>query len=378
MTVLKAAGITLLAFLLAELFATPFSTSLSSVFSTPEKSDFVLSDFYAQVADRRPVRKLSDKIVIVDIDRADREGIAEILETVSLCGPAAIAIDINFEEAHEDDSRLLRALNAGCPVILPLGLEPADKKKTFKISDRPFFYDSLPGVTYGVVNLPGKYARSSIREFPVKFKMSDGTELPSFVAAVSKEVAPESFARLEERNNEIEFIDYASLEIPVMSLENIYENPEALAGKVVMIGAVNEASDMHTSPVNRSMAGLSIHAYALSTIFQGDYFTGIPKYVDYILASILCFFILIYSLAMKAKIKGLLFRLLQVILIYAVVRIGYELYVSHKIIANFSITLLMVAFGLFALDVWNGTVGLGEFVAKWFRKIKARFKHDII
>lgn len=378
-TIWKAVGITILAFLLAELLSVPFSASISSIFSSPEKNDFVLSDFYAQIADRRPVREFSNRIVIVDIGRADRDGIAEIIETVSLCDPLAIAIDINFDEPHEDDTRLLRSLDAGCPVILPLGLTADNRTiNTYHITERPFFYDSIPKVLYGAVNFPGKYERSSIREFPVKFKLIDGKDQLSFVAAISKEVDPLSFSRLINRGHEVETIDYASLEIPVISLSDIFENPEIVAGKVIMIGAINEAADMHATPVTRSMSGLAIHSYALSTILQGNYFNSLSKHVDYIVASILCFFIVLYTISITAKVKGLILRVLQIILIYAIVRIGYELYVSHKLVVNFTITLLMVAFGMFAIDVWNGSIGLSEFLTKWVKRLKNKFHHEPI
>lgn len=369
---LKAGGITALAFLLSGLLVAPFSASTSSIFSSPEKTDFVLSDFYAQVADRRPVRSLSDRIVMVDIDRTDRDGIAEILEMISLCGPDAVGIDINFEEAREDDYRLLSAIKSCPAVVLPLGLSEDGKGSGFNVSEKPFFYGELQGVEYGAANLPGKYERSSIREFPVAFQTAGGSELPSFVAAIARMVSPDSYRRLMERGNEIEIIDYASMEIPVMSVSDIYDNPESLSGKVVMLGAVNEASDMHSTPVAQSMAGLMIHSYALSTVLNGSYYSNMPKYVDYLLASLLCFLIVFLSVKYKAKVKGMLLRFLQVVLVYVVVRVGYSLYVDYRIVANFSNTLLMVAFGLFAIDIWNGAVGVMEIAVGWWHRLPAR------
>ncbi len=376
---LKSAGITVLAFVLAQLIAAPFSASLSSVFSAPEKTDFVLSDFYAQVADNRPVRKLSDKIIMVDIGHSDRDGIAEILEALALCGPKAIGVDINFERPRDDDSRLLKALNAGCPVVLPVGLSRDEKDANlFHIKDHSFFFDTIPYLAYGAVNLPGKYARSTIREFPVCFNLADGRVCPSFAMAVAEKADPESASELRARDNRLEIIDYASMEIPLMMLEDIYANPEAVNGKVVMLGAVNEASDMHLTPVRHSMSGLHIHAYALSTILNGDYFRRVPVYADYILASVLCFLIVWYNISMKAKVKGLILRLLQILIVYIVVRVGYSLYVDHRMVTNFTVTLLMVAFGLFAIDVWNGSIGLGEIIVKWHRKLRKRFHHESI
>lgn len=103
----KAAGITLLALLFSTLLISPFTASVSSMFSSPEKSDFVMSDLFAQVADARPVRLLDDRIVLIDIGHADREQIADALDILALCAPRRLGLDINFAAPSEDDSHLL-------------------------------------------------------------------------------------------------------------------------------------------------------------------------------------------------------------------------------------------------------------------------------
>lgn len=51
---LKASGITTLAFVLSLLLVKPISFSVTSLFAPPEKDDYTIVDFYADVADRRP------------------------------------------------------------------------------------------------------------------------------------------------------------------------------------------------------------------------------------------------------------------------------------------------------------------------------------
>lgn len=375
---LKSGGITALAFLLAQLLSSPFSASVTSIFSTPEKNDFILSDFYAQVADRRPVREVSDKIVMVDIGHHDREDIVSLLEVVRMCQPKAIGVDINFADPHEDDSRLLDFVATTPNVVFPLGLETMDgTHDSFIVSDFPFFIDSIKNVRFGASNLPGKFARSSIREFPVAFKMEDGSELPSLVSAVAAIAYPDKYEELKSRNSDIETIDYVSMQIPVMDFEEVYENPESLVDKVVMVGAVDEASDMHATPVLHSMAGLNIHSHALSTVLNSRYYRQLPKYVDNVVACSLCFLIVLISVGMTYKVKGLILRILQVTLVYLSVRIGYSLYVDYRIIANFSTTFLMVTFGPFAIDVWNGSIGLVEFIRdRIMSPVKKKFKKN--
>lgn len=125
---LKTTGITLLALLLSMALEAPFSSSASAIFSNPEKNDFTLTDVYAQIADGRPVRKMEDRIAIVDIGLGGREEIADALELLQLCGVKAVGVDVNFEEPHEDDSRLLGAIASLPDIVLPLGVEPAGDK----------------------------------------------------------------------------------------------------------------------------------------------------------------------------------------------------------------------------------------------------------
>lgn len=119
----KVSGITVLAFVLSMLLTTPAAFSITSLFSSPDQEDFAISDFFTRMADHRPVRLMDSDIVLVDIGFTGREEIAEALELLTLCGPRTVALDVLFEEPHEDDSRLLAALAATPSLVLPVGLD---------------------------------------------------------------------------------------------------------------------------------------------------------------------------------------------------------------------------------------------------------------
>ncbi len=370
---IRALCITALAFMVSGVLTAPFSASTGAVFSAPEKTDFNLTDFYAQVANRRPVRALSDRILIIDIDRAGREEIAELISAVSLCDPQAIGVDISFEEHKENDSVLISAVTSGKAIILPVGLtESTARKGSFIITEHPFFFSELPGITYGAANLPGKSARSTIREFPVSFHLEDGKEILSFAAAVAQKADSAAYNALRARDTKIETIDFASREIPILTIPQFYESPESAVGKVVLIGAVNEASDTHVTPVTSSMDGVRIHAHALSTIFEGHYYSHVPEWGDTMAASVICFIMVLLNIAFTSKIKGFLLRVLQVAVVYTAIRLGYSLYVDHWVVFDFSRTLLMIAFGFFAIDIWNGLIWVWEKISPIKRKIESR------
>lgn len=372
---IKAFGITLLALVLSVIVAAPFSTSTNSIFATPESGgDFNMSDLFAQFADRRPVRDLDDDIVIVDIGLLDRFEIAELLTEISAMNPAAIGVDVNFEEPRDEevDDFLKESIANIKGLVLPLGVK--ESGKGFEIEDKPFFYNELPKQIYGVVNLPSKGKRSPIREFPVFFKMKNGDELNSYPVALAGIAKPETVELLRERGNRNEVIDYISREFKVFSSQDVFESERKkdIEGKIVLVGAMNEANDMHSTPVNSYMSGIMIHAYALSTILNRAWYQNIPWWVDYCLAFVICYVIVLTAISLTNKIRGILIRLAQVFFVYVAVWIGYILYVDSHVVVSFSHTLLMIAFGLFAVDIWNGFEAIGLFFKSKYIKFRNR------
>ena len=172
---------------------------MSGIFSTPERGDFRMTDLYTQMADARPVRQLDDRIVIVDIGLAGREQIAEGLQTLSICEPKAIGMDINFLQPGENDSTLIEAISATAGLVVPLGIEQKGDG-TFEVADKPFFYGAMPSLTYGVINLPAERENASIREYAVDFPTPDG-QLPSFAMAIAGIADPEAAAGTPRRGS---------------------------------------------------------------------------------------------------------------------------------------------------------------------------------
>lgn len=367
--ILKTLGITILAFLLSMCLQAPFTASTSAIFSSPEKNDFTITDLYAQIADGRPVRDFEDRIALVDIGIGGREEIAEILEILSLCGPKAVGLDVMFEQPTEDDTRLIEALQCVPNLVLPIGVE--SDSAVFKVVERPFMFKELPDAHYGVINLPTASAKSSVREYTLNFPTKEG-KIPSFVTALANFADPSVVKEAEERGNSEETIAYHSTEFRIYSPDEIAEHAEEFTDKVVLVGALSDASDMHSTPVNSYMPGVLIYAYSLSTLLNRDWFVQVPRYYDYLLAFTICFLIVLALVGIKWGTRGMIVRIIQIVLAYLAVRIGYALFVDHNYIWNFSTTLLMIAFGLFAFDIWNGF----EAMIKWLvKKIK---NHNII
>lgn len=358
---LKATGITALAFLLSLMLVQPLSFSVTSLFSAPEKDEYTISDFYANIANRRPVRVLRDDIVIVDIDQMDRDEIAGVLDVISLCGPAVVGVDVMFAEPGDSltDARLIDAIRANAgKIVMPVALEAGDSGETFESALYPFFRDSVDNVIYAATNLPSNVPGGTIREFAPGFELGDSVRIPSFAAALASVSHPGSLRELEQRGNRHETIDYPSNEYIVIPADQLYDRAEELAGKIVLVGSLNDVTDMHAAPINSYLSGVYIHAAAVNTIVTGRYYSASHKVADWVLACLLCFIVSLIGLIVSVRVKGLVNRLLQLLMVYVVVQLGYMMYVNERVIINFSYTLLMITFGLFAGDIWNGTHGL--------------------
>jgi CHASE2 domain-containing sensor protein len=363
---------TLLAFLLSYILAAPFSISISSLFSSPESNDFQMTDLFAQIADQRPVRQLEDRIILVDIGLANRMEVAEGLHLLSLCGAKKVAVDIDFAYPTENDSTLIEAIACNPGIILPLAVKD-DGNGNLQVHDFPFFYgyDGLD-IKYGIANLPARTQKSGIREYVVDFATDRGN-IPSLAVAIAESTYPEAAKRLRARGENLGFISYHSREFTTIPIEEIAENAELFADKIVLVGSMIDATDMHATPINSYMPGLMIHANSLATILDGVWYHKTSTATDYLAAIIICLIITTLSYSMKSRMRGITLRFIQVIFSYLAVRIGYGIFVDNNTLFDFTYTLLIIAFGLFAVDICNGVEYI---VGKWWNQLTQSVTKD--
>lgn len=358
---LKALAVTMLAFLISWIVAQPFSLSLNTLISNQDKRDFNITNVYNIVANSRPVRTLEKDIVIVDIDHADRNDITDLLNVLSIMEPEAVGLDVTFNEHRDNDSLLLSAISSIPNMVLASTLGGGQ--------DNSWFYDKTRQKhNYGFVNLPSNIDGGIIREFPTWLTDSVGNRGASFAVAIIEKIAPEAIEKLSARGHEFEAIDYPSHEFLTLQWDEVPDHPQDISGKIVLIGDNGDSSDMHYTPLNKKMSGVMIHACALCTMLNDHYQDTIPKWVNILLAWVLCFIMSFVSISINSPIKGLTLRLIQVALLYLILRIGYWLFIDEHIILDFSYSLLMLTFVFFAIDIWDGLRYL-------YKKLKTKICH---
>lgn len=373
---LKTACIVALAYLLSALFIKPLAFSESTFMSLQDKRDFSVTDFFNTVANQRSVKTLDPNIIIVNIDTADRFDIAQIIDLLTLCEPGAVGIDATFNQPSGHDDALIEAIS-NCPgIVLAMTVTPdgetGDHRQKFRIDEKSFFQDQLPQLTYAAVNLPTKHEKSAVRQFPVYFEGARGTRVNSFAVAVAEKLDPVAIEELYERGRALEVINFPSREFIELEPSEIADNAESIRGKIVLLGALRDEGDQHPTPTEMSMPGVRIHAHAISTIIERQYFTQLTDAQNWIIALGLCFLLVYLNIAINLGIKGMVLRIIQVLMLYLIVRIGYYLFIEHRVITDFSLSFLMITFGLFACDTWIGLTTICQWGVKRLRTLHSR------
>ena len=113
---------------------------------------------------------------------------------------------------------------------------------------------------------------------------------------------------------------------------------------------------------------MSLHAHAISTIINESYFYKLNKYWNWVIAFLFCYMVIAISQFIPSGVKGVVMRIFQIFILYLTIRYGYDLFIRHSLIVNFSYSLLMITFGLLASDFWTGIENL---VALAIPKLKA-------
>lgn len=359
---ITASAITVLAYLLSLLFTQPFSFSAGTMLSSADKRDFNLTDFYNIVADSRPIRTLDPEIVIVDIAGTEREDVTDIIEILADMNPRAVGLDVTFNDRRPGDERLLAALDR-CPnLIMAVGVSNVpEQRDTFVVDDYSYFcHGHCDSHRHGVVNFPTSFNGATIRSFLPAYPCRSGEEVPSLALALAEIADPASAALLKSRGNDMEAIDFPSREFNIIPCKELPDRPNEISGKIVLVGAIGELGDVHSTPINNRMAGVTIHAHTLNTILQDNYYHVAGRWLNMLISFICCFLLCFSNLSYLSPARGLWMRIIQLGGLYCIIRIGYYLFIDRHVIVDFSYTLMMLTFGFFALDIWIGITYYGK------------------
>lgn len=336
-----------------------YDISSIAYFAPMEKAaDFTVEDFYQLVAEGRSVKQLCTDVVVVDIDTCQREQIAEIIEAVDYCEPAAIGLDIFFDYPSANDEVLIESIRACQHLVLPVQVTYDASTDSYTRYSGSFFYEEFVNhpKPLGAVNLAGSNQLSIIREVRPYFTQGRDT-IPHIVSALLAEAHPSLWQRLRQQGNQLIPINYSTHEFLILKPHEILSSAHLLQGKIVLIGSVEDALDRHLTPTRNEMPGILIHAHSLCTLLNDTAIRQAPGWINWLLGLALCLLMLQIKLATtNLAIEGVLMRVIQLLLLYLIVVGGYQLFVRYNYSLNLSFALLMVALGFVAADLWESGI----------------------
>ena len=324
-------------------------------------SDFSISDFYNRVEANRGEKTVDPNVVVVNIDSVfDRAALAALLEDVEHCHPKVVGIDALFvcPKDASSDSVLVSTLNRYSKNIV-LATQLDDETQRMKSN---FAIQSVLKARWGVVNLVSKGSHGVVRTYRPLYVAKD--TFPSFALSVCECMnAP---LRLTE---EVQHIYYSDHEFVTINPSEVKNYADVICGKVVLLGTIDEASDLHVTPLSMDYPGVLIHANIISNMLDGMYLTVVDDILNWSIGVLLAIGMAFFYISLSGrKSKPVVIRLTLVALVVVGIVLGCFFYSVFRVSINVPKILLIVALGQLTLDVY---FACEDFLTTWlFKKTK--------
>lgn len=291
------------------------------------EADFAMSDFYTRTANRMIQPKLHPEIVILAVDGLSRDEIADVTAKADFLGANIIGLDVFMNTAMPYDEDVLDALGSCGNLVLPSSLTGADKGSIFT---------SLPNARYGYVNLDSVREGGVVRSYTLS---RNGVK--SFASVIAEEDYPQSG-----------LIRYEGIEFEILYPDDLRDN--AVQGKTVLVGNLNDFSDCHQTPIG-VLPGVLVHAYTARTIMDGCTPRPMATWLIILITLLTGTLILWQHTLIGGDLANLCSRIVQVLLLYVLYILGAALYTKWGWYADFSAPILLAAAVLLLYDVIHGT-----------------------
>jgi CHASE2 domain-containing sensor protein len=291
----------------------------SDVLSPVESAfdDFELTDIVFSKLRPDTLYKADTNIVLVNIGRLSRAGIAEEIKIINKYKPKVIGIDaaFRFPKNLQSDTALVYAMAGVRSLVLVSGIHQFNQESgqydTLETSHPMFNRHGVTGFANLIVENDDYY--KSCRSFSPKEKVRGQTEL-AFPVKVAQQYHPEIIKTFLERNNAYEHINYRgdfkggafyALDVADIfdpGMEEVLQ--ELIKDKIVLMGFMGENFQSRTledklyTPLNENyvgkahpdMYGVVVHANTISMILREEYINESPAVAEILIAIALCFF----------------------------------------------------------------------------------------
>lgn len=240
-------------------------------------------------------------IVIVNIEDAGRSEIVSILQKIIAQRPAAIGVDVLFNQPKQlDTDTTLRNLFIG-PNKLVMAYDLSVGKEV--AYPKGLFYNSV-GENKGYANFIAE-ENGTIRYFNQVYTDKQNKTYESFAAKILMNADEARYRSFMKKQPAILQINYTRSPDKYITLSGRHllegeSDIRLLTGKIVLVGYISEdpnsIEDKHFTPFNKKsvgksvpdMPGVIIHANILSMMNSGDYISKWPGWLVWTLAVFLC------------------------------------------------------------------------------------------
>lgn len=337
--------------------------SISGFVSDDKAADFQISDIYNSIADQRNVSQASQYVSVVAVDECSRQELLDVLELLSEYQPKVIGLDVFFKTASDDSLHVLNTLSAIPNLILPRIIKQQDDGQ-YQYTNYSFVEKHL-NTNYAYVNLNASTLNDIIRDFTPWQITANGDTLFQVATMMAKIADPDMYNRLQERNNHMETIKFSSVDIPIISSNEILygSNDEYLSryltNRAVYVGDIHNINDMYTTPLKGLIPGVLIHAYSLQTILNSSYTDSTPDWLNWLIAIFVSILFMFANMVVKdlwSHVGNMVMRLLQVVLMFTLVFVGAYWYNHHLQYLDFSPVIVMLGLCSLSADIYDGVL----------------------
>jgi CHASE2 domain-containing sensor protein len=352
--------------------------------------DFELTDIVFSQLQEDPIA--DDRIVVVNIGRIPREGIARQLEIINKYHPKVIGLDVMLDQQKpwSEDSALARVLSETPTIVLAEDLQfdlTLNKAITpLQPNDHLRDYGDL-GFVDLLTNAESQDDLKMCREFLTRQEV-DGQMHYAFAVKLAMAADSVKTQKFLERGKLEETINYKGnvfsytssqygMKYFVLDVHDVFEEnftKDLLEDKIVImchlglyLGDLNTNEDLYFTPLNKNYVGKAehdmfggvVHANIVSMILDEDYINEMTKTQGIFLAIMMCLinvflFKIVYAAAPKWY-DGItkVFQLIEV-LFFATLMIYIFYYFNYK--ADFTLTLIVIALSGDSIEVYHGVV----------------------
>jgi CHASE2 domain-containing sensor protein len=343
-----------------------------------------------------------NRIVIINIGEADREGLAMLINKTAEMKPKVMGLDVEMNGPRDPfkDSLMRDAIEKNKNLVIASRFFPGKGKE-----ESTYFpnYFSTDTTNDGYVNFFTKeWATVRIwNPFMPNKKNHDLKPYQSFAASIVEKYSSAAFERLRKRKNPTEQINYSrKIKDPLQNDdshkpsqylliegEDLLLEPgkysEAIKDKIALLGYINlspeNIEDKKYTPMNEEFAGKSIpdmngiviHANIISMVLDNKYIKKLPSWVNIVVAILvgwlhMSFFIRYY---LENHIWfHLVAKFAQLLSAIFFVYVGIYFFTKYRIKLDMSLTLVVI---VLAVDI----IYFYEAFAVWLHK---RFEYKTV